>query len=33
MVKFEVVSQTKAEMDSATGRRAEIMAEYLGYLN
>lgn len=33
MVKFERMSQTKAEMDSATGRRAEIMAEYLGYLN
>ena len=33
MVKFEVMSQTKAEMDSATGRRAEIMVEYLGYLN
>ena len=33
MVKFEVVSQTKAEMDSSTGKRAEIMAEYLGYLN
>ena len=33
MVKFEVMSQTRAEMDSATGRRAEIMAEYIGYLN
>ncbi len=33
MVKFEVMSQTKAELDSATGRRAEIMVEYLGYLN
>ena len=33
MVKFEVMSQTKAEMDSATGKRAEIMVEYLGYLN
>ena len=33
MVKFERMSQTKAEMDSATGKRAEIMAEYLGYLN
>ena len=25
--------QTKAELDSATGKRAEIMVEYLGYLN
>ena len=33
MVKFEVMSQTKAELDSATGRQAEIMVEYLGYLN
>ena len=33
MPKFEVISQTKAEMDSATGKRAEIMNEYLGYLN
>ena len=33
MVKFEVMSQTKAELDSATGKRAEIMVEYLGYLN
>ena len=33
MVKFEKMSQTKAEMDSATGKRAEIMVEYLGYLN
>ena len=33
MAKFEVMSQTKAEMDSATGKRAEIMNEYLGYLN
>ena len=33
MVKFERMSQTKAEMDSATGKRAEIMVEYLGYLN
>ena len=33
MAKFEVISQTKAEMDSATGKRAEIMNEYLGYLN
>ena len=33
MVKFEVMSQTKAEMDSATGKRAEVMVEYLGYLN
>ena len=33
MVKFEVMSQTRAEMDSATGKRAEIMVEYLGYLN
>ena len=33
MVKFEVMSQTKAEMDSATGKRAEMMVEYLGYLN
>ncbi len=33
MVKFEKMSQTKAEMDSATGKRAELMVEYLGYLN
>ena len=33
MVKFEVMSQTKAELDSATGKQAEIMVEYLGYLN
>ncbi len=33
MAKFEVMSQTKAELDSATGRRVEIMVEYLGYLN
>ena len=33
MVKFEVMSQTKAELDSATGKRAEIMVEYMGYLN
>lgn len=33
MVKFEVMSQTKAELDSASGRQAEIMVEYLGYLN
>ena len=33
MVKFERMSQTRAEMDSATGKRAEIMVEYLGYLN
>ena len=33
MARFEVMSQTKAEMDSATGKRAEIMIEYLGYLN
>ena len=33
MAKFEVISQTKAEMDSATGKRAELMNEYLGYLN
>ena len=33
MVKFEVMSQTKAELDSATGKRADIMVEYLGYLN
>ena len=33
MAKFQKISQTKAEMDSATGKRAEIMNEYLGYLN
>ena len=33
MVKFKKMSQTKAEMDSASGKRAEIMVEYLGYLN
>ena len=33
MVKFEKMSQTKAELDSATGKRAETMVEYLGYLN
>jgi len=33
MVKFETMSQTKAELDSATGKWAEIMVEYLGYLN
>ena len=33
MVKFEKMSQTEAELDSATGKRAEIMVEYLGYLN
>ena len=33
MVKFERMSQTRAEMDSGTGKRAEIMVEYLGYLN
>ncbi len=32
MVKFVKMSQTKAEMDAATGKRAEIMVEYLGYL-
>ena len=33
MAKFEKISQTRAELDSATGKRAEIMNEYLGYLN
>ena len=33
MAKFQKISQTKAEMDSATGKRAELLNEYLGYLN
>ncbi len=33
MAKFQVISQTQAEMDSATGKRAETMNEYLGYLS
>ena len=32
MAKFQKISQTKAELDSATGKRAEIMNEYIGYL-
>jgi hypothetical protein len=30
---FEVVSQQEAELRAATGRRAEITREYLGYVN
>jgi predicted RNA-binding protein YlqC (UPF0109 family) len=33
MAKFEIVTQSQAELDSATGKRAEIMSEYIGYLN
>ena len=32
MPKFELVSLSDAEMKSATGKRAEIMREYLGYI-
>ena len=32
MPKFELVPQVDAERISATGRRAEIMREYLGYV-
>jgi len=32
MPKFEIISQSDAEVQSATGKRAELMREYLGYL-
>ena len=33
MPTFKVVSQQEAELRAATGRRAEITREYLGYVN
>ena len=33
MPNFEMVSLAEAEMKSATGRRAEITREYLGYID
>jgi hypothetical protein len=32
MPRFEVVSLADAEINSSTGKRAEIMKEYLGYI-
>ena len=32
MAKFEVISLMEAQVRSATGRRAEIIAEYVGYI-
>ena len=33
MPKFEVMSQTEAELKSATGKRAKLTREYLGYID
>ena len=33
MPKFELVSLADAEVNSASGKRAEILREYLGYIN
>ena len=32
MAKFEMVPQAEAEIKSATGKRAEVLSEYLGYI-
>ena len=32
MPNFEVLSQNEAQMQSATGKRAQVMREYLGYI-
>lgn len=33
MPKFEKVSKTEAQVKSVTGKRAQILREYVGYLN